>query len=497
MTTCVLAIDQGTTNTKALLIDAEGSIVARGSRPMTVTHPKAGWAEQSASEIWRSVQEAIGECLAARPQAKLAAIGISNQRESILLWDRESGEPLTPCVIWQCRRSAERLKALRRPDVERLIAERTGLGVDPLFPAAKIAWLIENTPGLRESVASGRVRAGTVDSWLLFKLTGGKTHATDFSNASRTQLFDIHRLAWDRGLADIFQAPIEIMPEAKASDSLFGHTVENGAIPGNVPILAMMGDSHAALFGHGIRAPGAVKATYGTGSSLMTLVERPLISRNGVSTTIAWGADGKVAYALEGNISVSGHAAAFATALLGLKDETALTQLAQSVSDSDGVYFVPALVGLGAPHWRDDARGIIAGMSLSTKPAHIARATLDAIALQIFDVFSAMEADLGAPLERLSADGGAARNDFLMQIQADILQRTVRRSEVAELSAIGAGVMAGVGAGLWTHEEARSRFDAEADAFSPKGDEEGRRRLLAGWRAAIGQAVASAPAART
>ncbi len=489
MTACVLAIDQGTTNTKALLIDAQGSIVARGSRPMTVTHPKAGWAEQSANEIWRSVEEAIGECLAARPE-RPAAIGISNQRESVLLWDRESGEPLTPCVIWQCRRSADRLKPLRRPEVERLIAERTGLGIDPLFPAAKIAWLIENTPGLRAGVASGRVRAGTVDSWLLFKLTGGKTHATDYSNASRTQLFDIHRLAWDRGLSDIFKAPIEIMPEAKPSDSLFGHTAQNSAIPADVPILAVMGDSHAALFGHGIRTPGAVKATYGTGSSLMTLVERVLLSHNGLSTTIAWGAEGKITYALEGNISVSGHAASFAATLLGLKDETALTLLAQSVSDSDGVYFVPALVGLGAPHWRDEARGIIAGMSLSTKPAHVARATFEAIALQISDVFSAMEADLSAPLERLFADGGAARNDFLMQIQADVLQRPVRRSGVAELSAIGVGVMAGVGAGLWTNAEGRSRFDAEADVFSPSGVGESRRRLLAGWRAAISQAVA-------
>jgi glycerol kinase len=254
----------------------------------------------------------------------------------------------------------------------------------------------------------------------------------------------------------------------------------------------MMGDSHAALYAHGVRAPGAVKATYGTGSSLMTLIERVVASRNGLSTTIAWGAAGAVRYALEGNISVSGQAIAFATALLGLENETALTRLAQTVAGSDGVYFVPALAGLGAPHWRDDARGLITGMSLSTQPAHVARAALEAVGLQISDVFAAMEADRGAALSALSADGGASRNDVLMQIQADILRRPVRRSRVAELSAIGVGVMAGIGAGLWGEEQALSRLAGEADIFAPCADEENRNRLVAGWRAAIDQTIAGA-----
>jgi glycerol kinase len=491
MTTCVLAIDQGTTNTKALLIDASGKIVANASRPMTVTHPRAGWAEQSADAIWRSARNAIGECLTLRPEAKLTAIGISNQRESVLLWDRTSGEPLTPCVIWQCRRTADRLARLRRPEIESLVTERSGLAIDSLFPAAKIAWLIENTSGLPSRIASGVVCAGTVDSWLLFKLTGGKVHATDFSNASRTQLFDINQRAWDERLSEIFEAPLGLMPHAFPSDSFFGVTAADGVVPADIPIRAVMGDSHAALYGHGVRTPGAVKATYGTGSSLMTLVDRRVLSRHGLSATIAWGAEGKVVYALEGNISVSGHAASFATKLLGLKDESALTELARSVEDSDGVIFVPALAGLGAPHWRDEARGAITGMSLSTRPEHIARATLEAIALQIFDVFSAMEADLDGRLGRLSADGGAARSDFLMQVQADVLQRPVRRSSVAELSAIGVGVMAGIGAGLWTRDEAVARLDAEADVFAPAGDDERRRWLIAGWHAAVDQAISA------
>jgi glycerol kinase len=491
MTTCVLAIDQGTTNTKALLIDASGKIVANASRPMLVTHPKAGWAEQSADAIWRSVRDVIGECVAIRPEAKLVAVGISNQRESVLLWDRESWEPLTPCVIWQCRRTADRLVPLRRPEIESLVTERSGLAVDSLFPAAKIAWLIENTSGLPNRIASGAVCAGTVDSWLLFKLTGGKVHATDFSNASRTQLFNINQRTWDERLSETFGAPLALMPQAVPSDSFFGVTAGDGIIPADIPIRAVMGDSHAALYGHGVRAPGAVKATYGTGSSLMTLVDRPVLSRHGLSATIAWGAEGKVVYALEGNISVSGHAASFARKLLGLKDESTLTELARGVKDSDGVTFVPALAGLGAPHWRDEARGVITGMSLSTRPEHIARATIEAIALQIFDVFSAMEADLGKRLDGLSADGAAARNDFLIQVQADVLQRPVRRSRVAELSAIGVGAMAGIGAGLWTRDEAVARLDAEADVFAPAGDDECRRRLIADWRAAVDRAISA------
>ena len=491
MSAGVLAIDQGTTNTKALLIDAAGAIVARASVPVAVVHPKPGWAEQSGEAVWGSVQAAVDKCLRMRPEVKLASIGIANQRESVLLWDRATGEALGPCVSWQCRRSTDRLAPLRRPEVEALVADRTGLGLDPLFPAAKFGWLLDNVAGARAAAKAGKVCAGTVDSWLLAKLTAGKTHATDFSNASRTQLFDIHRLCWDEELGRLFDVPVAVLPEALPSDSCFGVTVSQGAIPGGVAVGAMMGDSHAALYGHGIRAPGAVKATYGTGSSLMTLTERPVLSGNGLSSTIAWGAGGNVAYALEGNISVSGQAAAFTSALLGLPDEAALARLAQSVESSDGVFFVPALAGLGAPYWQADVRGLFTGMSLSTRPAHFARATIEAIALQIHDVFVAMQADRTMQLSALSADGGASRNDLLMQVQADVLQKPVRRSRVAELSAIGVAIMAGIRAGLWSEQHALSRLITEADVFTPTtaaGD--WRDRLVAGWRAAIDQAIA-------
>jgi glycerol kinase len=490
MTSGVLAIDQGTTNTKALLIDASGAIVARASMPVALSHPSPGWAEQSGEAIWQSVQAAVSECLAVRPEVKLASIGISNQRESVLLWERISGEALGPCITWQCRRSAERLAKLDEQEVRALVAAKTGLGLDPLFPAAKIGWLLDNISGARDAAKAGRVCAGTIDSWLLFKLTGGKTHATDFGNASRTQLFDIHRLCWDTELARLFDVPIDLLPDASSSDSQFGVTVSQGAIPRGVQVGAMMGDSHAALYGHGIRSPGAVKATYGTGSSLMTLTERPVASRNGLSTTIAWAAGGDVAYALEGNISVSGQAVAFAASLLGLPDENALTQLARTVESSEGVFFVPALAGLGAPHWRADVRGLFTGMSLSTRPAHFARATLEAIALQIHDVFVAMQADRSMQLAALSADGGASRNDLLMQIQSDVLQKPVRRSRVADLSAVGAGVMAGIGAGLWSDEHVLSRLLTEADVFAPAKSR--RDRLVAGWRSAIDLAINSA-----
>jgi glycerol kinase len=490
MTLGVLAIDQGTTNTKALLIDASGSIVAQASVPVTVSHPKPGWAEQSGEAVWRSVQAAIGECITIRPDVAVTSIGISNQRESVLIWDRETGDALGPCVTWQCRRSTARLAPLHKSEIKEAVAQKTGLGLDPLFPAAKIAWLLDNISGARAAAKAGKLCAGTVDTWLLAKLTGGRRHATDVSNASRTQLFNIHDLNWDDDLARLFDVPMGILPEVLPSDGAFGLTTGQGLIPAGIPVRAMMGDSHAALYGHGVRAPGAVKATYGTGSSLMTLIERPIPSENGLSTTIAWGAGGKILHALEGNISVSGQAAAFATSLLGLADEAALAQLAKTVVSSDGLYFVPALAGLGAPHWLPDVRGLFTGMSLSTRPAHFARATLNAIALQIHDVFVAMQADRGTGLSALLADGGASRNDLLMQIQADVLQKPVRRSRVAELSAVGVGIMAGVGAALWSEEEALSRLIKEADVFAPSVEERDRANLIAGWRAAIAQAIA-------
>lgn len=483
----VLAIDQGTTNTKALAVRPDGRIAAQASVPMQVSYPRPGWAEQSAEDLWTSVQRVI-EAVAKAVAEPIVALAISNQRETIVLWDAETGQPIGPAIIWQCRRSAERCAALRAAGHAEEIADRTGLALDPLFPAAKIAWLLDAVPGAREKAAAGGLRAGTVDSWLLWKLTGGQTHATDHSNASRTQLFNTQTLRWDEHLCGLFDVPPGLLPQVMASDSCFGRTADNTtALPVGTPIQAMIGDSHAALFGHGVRQPGSVKATYGTGSSLMTLCAQRVTSSHGLSGTIAWSTSRGIVYALEGNISVSGQAAAFMAELLGLADAAALSALATTVPDSNGVVFVPALVGLGAPHWRDDARGIVSGLSLGTRPAHLARAALEAIAFQVADVLRAMELDIGAPLSQLRADGGASRNEFLMQFQADVLDRPVVTSEAPEVSALGAAALAWQGLGI------AMKPVPCAQTFVPKMTPAERQSHLAAWDAAIGRTL-GAPA---
>jgi glycerol kinase len=483
----VLAIDQGTTNSKALLIDGAGTIVARASAAVAVNYPRPGWVEQSANDIWRSVVEVAKRVIAAAEGRPVAAIGISNQRESVLLWDRRTGRPSGPCITWQCRRSAERIAALRSPAFEQQVAAITGLGLNPLFPAAKLGWLLDADAERRKLAASGQLCAGTVDTWLLFNLTGGKVHATDFGNASRTQLFDMRVGAWSAELAAAFDVPVGILPDARASDADFGTTAAGSGLPTGIPVRAIMGDSHAALFGHGIRAPGAVKATYGTGSSLMTLTPAPVASQHGLSTTIAWRRGDRTAFALEGNITVSAQAAAWMAALLGLKDAAALTELAKTVPDSGGVVFVPALAGLGAPHWKDSARAIFTGLALGTTRGQLARATFEAIALQIRDVFVAMEQDAATRLDVLSVDGGATDNDFLVQLQADVLDRPVQRRTVTELSAAGAGIMAGASAGLWS-DTGPEPLRAVRDRIAPAMDAATREELLQNWSGAVSKA---------
>jgi len=482
----ILAIDQGTTNTKALLVAADGSVVISRSRSMQVTYPQPGWAEQSASDIWEAVAALIAELVAAAPDAQIAALAISNQRETVVLWEADTGRPVAPAVIWQCARSAERCADLRAAGLEDAIIARSGLGIDPLFPAAKIGWLLDTIPGARDRANAGEIKCGTIDSWLLWNLTGGKVHATDHSNASRTQLFNLDTLDWDAELARIFDVPLAILPRIAPSDGGFG-TVAPGltALPAGTPVQVLLGDSHAALFAHGIHAPGRVKATIGTGSSLMAATAGRVHSSHGLSSTIAWSRTGTGAqHAIEGNISVSGHAAAFATALLGLADEQALTDLAASVESSEGVVFVPALAGLGAPHWQTGARGTISGMTLATRPAHVARATLEAIALQIGDVLDAIAADLGIDLPELSIDGGAARNALLAQLLADLTGRTIVRPEIAEASALGVARMAADALGL-----ADSGTTAAADRFEPKLAEDAGEAIRGNWRESIADAV--------
>ena len=480
----ILAIDQGTSNTKALLVDAAGLIHAQASAPLASAYPKPGWAEQSATAIWASVQTVIAAIVAQAGASDIVGIAIANQRETLVVWDAVTSKPIAPAILWQCRRSAGTCAGLHQSGHNAAVERATGLAINPLFPASKLAWVMQNVPQAATLLATGRLRAGTVDSWLLWNLTGGAQFATDTSNASRTQLFNTETLEWDAGLGALFAAPLTVLPQVRASDSRFGTTAATTALPVGVPIHAMMGDSHAALYGHGVRMPGMVKATYGTGSSLMTLTNGRRLSQHGLSGTVAWRTDDQTSYALEGIITVSAQAAAFAATLLGLPDVAALSVLAQSVPDTGGVSFVPALAGLGAPYWNDAARGGIDGLTLGSTPAHVARATLEAIAHQIADVFDAMERDAGVPFGGLLADGGASANDFLMQLQADVLGRPVTRSTLPEVGAIGAARMAFAGLRIdWTAR------DGQTDRFDPAISVPDRDAMRAQWRRAVARAV--------
>ncbi|ETD76137.1 FGGY-family carbohydrate kinase [Rhodobacter capsulatus] len=479
----VLAIDQGTTNTKALVVAGDGSVLARAAAPLVTQYPQSGWAEQSAEALWASVQQVIAQALQAAP-GPVDAIAIANQRETLVLWDAVTHQPLCPAMIWQCRRTAEDCAALAATGIGPVVEAATGLGLNPLFPASKLAWALRNIPAVAAARDSGRLRAGTVDAWLLWNLTGGAVHATDHSNAARTLLFDTASLSFSPELAAIFAVPMACLPQPLPSDSLFGVTAAGvTALPAGVSIHAMMGDSHAALYGHGVRTPGAVKATYGTGSSLMTLTPARVTSRHGLSGTIGWTDRQGTAYALEGNITVSAQAAAFMAKLLGLTDARALSDLAQTVPDAGGVSFVPALAGLGAPHWNDAARGTLTGMSHATGPAHLARAALDAIAHQIADVFEAMQADIGHPLAALSADGGASGNDFLMQLQADLIGRPVQVAALEEVGAMGVAAMAMAALGH------RLPLAAPKPPFHPVLRPAERDRQRRAWAHAVAQAA--------
>jgi glycerol kinase len=476
----VLAIDQGTTNTKALVFDENGRISASASAPCATDYPASGWAEQSASQIWETTQAVIAEVLS-KFGGDISAIGIANQRETIVAWDGETGEPVGPAPIWQCRRTADQCAELISLGFEETVAKKTGLGINPLFPASKLAWIFRNRPEASDLYDKGRLRAGTVDAWLLWKLTAGNAYATDHSNASRTLLFDTEKLEWCPRLAEIFGVPADVLPAPAPSDERFGETAAGAtALPAGIPIHAIMGDSHAALFGHGIRTPGEVKATYGTGSSLMALTSGRTLSNHRLSGTIAWTQGGTTRYALEGNITVSAHASAFAAKLLGLADAAALSELAQTVPDTEGVTFVPALAGLGAPHWDDNARGVIAGLSLGSAPAHVARATFEAIAHQIADVLDAMVEDLGHPLGVLSADGGASANSWLMQLQADLIGIPVERKAFPEIGALGVAKMALEAMG---HDHLPK--DVETNVFTPGMETGPRRELRRKWRLAV------------
>lgn len=493
----ILAIDQGTTNTKVLLVDAQGAVIAQAARPLTQHYPHPAWVEQDAGAIWQSVREAIDECLAAVAEPQLAAIAITNQRESVAVWDRASGQPLGPVIVWQCRRTAGFCAELRARGLAPWLAARTGLAIDPLFSASKMRWLLEHVEDGQRRAERGELCLGTIDSWVLWNLTGGRQHACDLTNASRTQLLGLHTLGWSDELLDLFGVPQAALPQVRPSSGDFGVSVAIGRLPAGIPIASMIGDSHAALFGQAGFVPGTVKATYGTGSSLMTPTPAPILSQHGLSTTIAWALDReRVTYALEGNIAVSGAAVQWLGEFLGLaRPAEDVAQLAAD-ADSAGVYLVPAFVGLGAPYWNDAARGLISGLTRGSTAAQLARAAVEAIAYQVRDVFDVMQAEAGADLKLLLADGGASRNAMLMQFQADIIGRPVLRSASAEASPLGAAYLAGLAIGVWPNLDAITGLPRPREPFEPRMPAPERARLYAGWQTAVARATLGTEAGR-
>jgi len=487
----ILAIDQGTTNTKVLLVDAQGWVIAQASRPLTQRYPQPAWVEQDADAIWQSVRAAIDECLASVAESQLAAIAITNQRESVMLWERDSGRPLGPVIVWQCRRTADFCAELRARGLAAWLAERTGLAIDPLFSASKMRWLLDHVENGARRAERGELCLGTIDSWVLWNLTGGAVHACDLTNASRTQLLDIHTLRWSNELLDLFGVPAAALPEVRPSRANFGTSVAIGRLPSGIPIASMIGDSHAALFGQAGFVPGTVKATYGTGSSLMTPTSVPVLSQHGLSTTIAWALDHEqVTYALEGNIPMTGAAVQWLGEFLGLANPAeAVPELAKRVDNSGGLYLVPAMVGLGAPYWNDAARGLISGLTRGSSAAHLARATIEAIAYQVRDVFDVMQAEAGMDLSVLLADGGASRNGMLMQFQADIIGRPVMRSASAEASPLGAAYLAGLGVGIWRNLDQINQLPRPRERFEPRMSVQERSALYAGWQTAVARAT--------
>jgi glycerol kinase len=483
----ILAIDQGTTNTKALLVDERAAIVARASAPVEIAFPQPGWVEQDADAIWRSVRAAIDDCLSQAAGARVEAVGLTNQRESVLVWDRATGRPVAPVIVWQCRRTQQFCDRLGMNGDRDLIQRRTGLRLDPLFSAGKIRWILDAIPDGHRRASNGDLCAGTIDSWLIWNLTGGTVHACDATNASRTQLFDLGTRTWDPEMLAIFGVPAAILPDVRPSSGVFGHVARHRPLDG-LPIASAIGDSHAALFGHAAFTPGPVKATYGTGSSLMTLVETPRISDAGVSTTIAWMLPDRVSYALEGNITSTGSAVEWLGGILGLPGQAGdVAALADATPDAGGVYLVPAFAGLGAPYWESRARGLICGLSRGTTAAHLARATVESMAFQVRAVFEAMTAESGAA-SALLADGGASRNDTLMQFQADVLGYPVVRSDSPDVSAVGAAWLAGLAIGVWASTDILAALPRDVSRFEPRMSTVERGHRYDGWTEAVARA---------
>jgi glycerol kinase len=485
----ILALDQGTTSSRAVLLGQDGRVHGQAQTPFRQIFPQPGWVEHDPVEIWSSQ---FGVAMEALAQADIkadavAAIGITNQRETAILWDRKTGEPIHNAIVWQDRRTAGFCDRLREQGSEPKIQEKTGLVIDAYFSASKICWLLENVPGARERANRGELAFGTVDSWLIWKLTGGARHVTDVTNASRTMLFNLHTGQWDNELLDLLNVPKSLLPEVVGSSEVCGKT--SGVLAG-IPIAGIAGDQQAALFGQMCMQPGMVKCTYGTGSfMLLNTGEKPVASRNKLLTTVAWKIDGRTSYALEGSVFIAGAVVQWLRDELQIiRSAAEIEELAASVPDTAGVYFVPAFSGLGAPHWDQYARGTIGGLTRGANRAHIARAALEGIAFQIADIIDAMETDSGVPLKELRVDGGAARNNLLMQIQADLLGVPVTRPSNPETTVLGATYLAGLAVGFWPDRETIAKQWQADRRFIPAIDETERRARHAGWSQALARA---------
>jgi glycerol kinase len=493
VTDCILAIDAGTTGITALLIDHDGAVQARGYSEVAQYYPHPGWVEHDAEEIWQAVLHAAGDALAAAPAFRPVALGITNQRETMLFWERRSGRPVHRAIVWQCRRSAAICEELRAAGLEGEVSAKTGLRFDPYFSGTKALWLNREDGALRLKIAGGELCFGTIDSWLAWKLSGGRAHATDVTNASRTLCFDIHKLDWDDGLLDLFGLRRAAMPQVHPSSDAYGETVAAGALPGGLPIAAIAGDQQAALFGQGCFEAGLIKATYGTGCFiLMHTGSQATHSSRGLLTTIAATTKhGERKYALEGSIFIAGAAVQWLRDNLGIIASSAEGEaVARSVEDSGGVIFVPALAGLGSPHWAPQARGAIYGLSGATSRAHIVRATMESMVFQAQDVLDVMASEAGVRILELRVDGGAAANDMLMQMQADLSGVPVLRPESVESTAIGAAYLAGLATGFWGDETELASLRRGGRQFQP-GDASASRLVYGRWRTAIRGLIAT------
>ena len=487
MSDLVLAIDQGTTGSTALLLDSNVNVLATHNVEFPNHYPQPGHVEHDVAEIWTSVAQAVSGVLAKAEVSaeRIAAVGITNQRETSVFWDKDSGQPLHRALVWQDRRTADRCTALKEAGHQALFKQRTGLVLDPYFSGTKAAWVLDNVEGARVAAEAGQARFGTIDSWLTWRLTGA--HVTDPSNASRTLLMDLDSCDWDPELLDILRVPAACLPRIGQSSEVYGHTRGAGFLPDGIPVAGLIGDQQGALFGQACFAEGMAKCTYGTGAFvLLNTGTKKVYSDNGMLTTVAWGLGGTTHYAVEGSAFIAGAAVQWLRDGLGIIGSAAeIEGLAASVPDSGGVVFVPALAGLGAPHWRPEARGLLAGVTRGTTKAHVCRAVLEGIALQIGDILKAMAADMGGSLRELRVDGGAARNDLLMQLQADVLGTTCVRPRQLETTALGSAFLAGLAVGVWDSPSQVSEAWAEDRRFEPTTDVS---QLLAAWSSAVARA---------